>query len=254
MIEKIFLLGKDKPIIDPMKYAKKENIVLPTYKCILTFSSRTTKQITTILNDPQTIPIKIPLLDPTLGTYNNEKIYIATLSIGAPASTLSLELLIGSGAKKIIIIGGAGSIHPDIKIGDILIPTWGLREEGTSYHYMPPEYIPKPDSALKEKLKKEIESIKQEDINIIEGGIWSIDAIFRETRDKVRAYRREGIIGVDMESTALMTVAHYRGIALAIALIITDELRDETWTYEWESEKIIRSEKIAALGALKALI
>jgi len=247
-------MGMGEPIIDPSKYVKREDIVLPTDKCILTFSSRTTRAITDLIGKHKSMPIKIPIFDPTIGKYAGAKIFTAILKVGAPASVMALELLIAAGAKKIIVIGAAGSMHPDVRIGDIFLPTWGIREEGTSYHYMPPNYQPKPNRTLLNRLKSEIRKILQGRIKIVEGGLWSIDAIFRETKDKIRGYRRKGVIGVDMESTALMTVADYRGVALAIALIISDELREDSWTYVWESEKIIKSERILALASLRALV
>lgn len=40
-------------------------------------------------------------------------------------------------------MGEAGSISKDIKIGDVVVPTWGLREEGVSYHYLEPDIVVK---------------------------------------------------------------------------------------------------------------
>ncbi len=240
-------------IVDPQDFAYREEIMLPCSQCVLTFGSRTTKTVISYLENHKQFPMKIPLYDPTLGEFHGRKIFVATLNIGAPASTLALELLIASGAKQIIVIGAAGSIRPDVRIGDIFIPTWGIREEGTSYHYMPPDYIPKPDKKLADKLRDMILETDLEDINVVEGGIWSIDAVFRETIDKIRKYREQKVIGVDMESTALMTVAHYRKVSLAIVHIITDELKEDSWTYTWGSERAVRGEKIVALASLKTL-
>jgi len=248
-----FYFGKGKPIVDPKDFVMRENIRLPTSKCILAFSVRTVRVVREYMENTRMVPIKIPLYEPTVGKYENEDIFVSALNIGAPASVLSLELLIAAGAEEVIVIGSGGSIHPDANIGDILIPTWGLREEGTSYHYVGPEYIPKPNVSLLNRLRNEIGKIVSEDVHVVEGGVWSIDAIFRETTDKIREYRNRGVIGVDMESTALMTVSHYRNIALAIALVITDELYSDSWKYEWESDRIIRSEKIIALASLRTL-
>ena len=50
---------------------------------------------------------------------------------------LDLEILIHLGAKYIIAVGETGAIKEGLEIGNIVLPTWGLREEGTSYHYAP---------------------------------------------------------------------------------------------------------------------
>ncbi len=59
--------------------------------------------------------------------------------------------------------------------------------------------------------------------------MWTIDAPFRETMDKVQEYARRGVLAVEMECTALMSIAAYRGINLAAVLVITDELFGEGW-------------------------
>jgi len=57
--------------------------------------------------------------------------------IGAPATIMALELMIALGLRRCIVIGYAGAINPRLRMTDILLPTWGIREEGTSYHYFP---------------------------------------------------------------------------------------------------------------------
>jgi len=126
-----------------------------------------------------------------------------------------------------VVVGRIGAIHPELDIGDVLIPTWGLREEGVSFHYIPdPGYTPIPDTELAETLYKQATVlVKRRRINIVKGGVWTTDAIFRETLDKVIEYSQRGVYGVDMESTALMTVAKYRGIKLAIISSVSDKLQ-----------------------------
>jgi len=85
------------------------------------------------------------------------------------------------------------------------------------------------------------------------GGVWSIDAVFRETRDKVRKYSSMGVLCVDMESTGLMAVAVYRGVELGLAHIVTDELYTGSWRVYSDCERMARVEKRVALAALSAL-
>ncbi|HWG91061.1 MAG TPA: hypothetical protein VNZ52_09470, partial [Candidatus Thermoplasmatota archaeon] len=62
-----------------------------------------------------------------------------------------------------------------------------------------------------------------------QGPVWTTDAIYRETPERIRHFRDRGAIAVDMETSALLTVAHYRGIPAAGTHIITDRL-GEAWT------------------------
>jgi len=131
---------------------------------------------------------------------------------GAPASVAGLEDMIASGATHIIALGLAGSINPMARIGDIVVPLRGVREEGTSYHYAPPEYTPQPSRELVEALTRALRRIGASPLT---GGVWTTDAMYRETLDKVGAYSARGILVVEMEMTALMTVANYREAELA---------------------------------------
>ena len=69
-------------------------------------------------------------------------------------------------------VGRIEAIHPELDIGDVLIPTWGLREEEVSFHYIPdPGYTPTPDAELVETLYKQATVlVKRRGINIIKGG------------------------------------------------------------------------------------
>ena len=151
--------------------------------------------------------------------------FIAGPTIGAPMAVMTLEKLIALGAKRIIVCGWCGSLSPQLKTGDILLPTWGLSEEGTSGHY------PISGQAMSsESLRTELSAIiRNNQFNCTEGPIWTTDALFRETKGKVQDYAHKSILAVDMEFSALATVAIYRKIDLAAALIVSDQLWGEKW-------------------------
>ncbi len=174
--------------------------------------------------------------------------------MGAPASVVGLEDLIAAGARYIVALGVAGAIHPRARIGDILVPTWGIREEGTSYHYMGASYVPRPSRCLARALYESLRAVKgRRRHRILRGGIWTTDAMYRETRDKVEAYSRRGAYGVDMEMTALYTVAHYRGVHLAGAVAFSDEIYGESWRPGFESRRLRRAERIIVEAAVRSL-
>ncbi len=89
--------------------------------------------------------------------------------------------------------------------------------------------------------------------NIFKGGIWTTDALFRETEDKVEKYAKRGILGVEMESSALMTVGAFRGVELAVALAVSDELYGKKWNAGFGSEKLKKTEEALVRSALEVL-
>ena len=166
------------------------------------------------------------------------------MCLGAPAAAMAMELLIAAGVRRFILFGGCGAIHPSVKIYDLVVPTWGIREEGTSYHYLPPDVVPKPSSYVSKAIEEKLRPVTKElGINLHVGGIWTTDAIFRQTRDKVRKYSSKGVLSVDMESTALMAVAMYRGVELGIIHVVTDELYGRRWTMYQDDDKMAKIEK-----------
>ena len=145
----------------------------------------------------------------------------------APYATANLEFLISGGARQILFLNGAGSLHSHIPPGSILLPQQLLREEGTSYHYAPPNIILSTNAKLNEQIAR---NARNSQINFVRGDHWTTDAIYRETFGKIEKYRGQGVISVDMELAALAGVAYFRKCALSAILVVTDVAsRSHTW-------------------------
>ena len=145
--------------------------------------------------------------------------------IGAPQAVLGMEKLIVLGAKKIIAIGWAGSINSNLNIGDIFIPSGFISDEGTSSHYPV-----KAGVEIKSELTDIILNLfSDKKINIKRGLLWTTDALYRETYHKITQFQALGAVAVDMEFSALATVANFRKIEFASVLIISDELFTFLW-------------------------
>ncbi|MGD8566239.1 MAG: nucleoside phosphorylase, partial [Candidatus Bathyarchaeota archaeon] len=147
-------------------------------------------------------------------------------NFGAPAAVGLTEVLIAGGIKGLLVYGQAGSINPEIYFGELLIPTFTVREEGASYHYLPSDVIAKPSQSLKNEIRSLLDSMN---IKYKQGGVWTTDAPFRETRDKVLNYSKRGVFAVEMECSAIFSVAKYRQAKAAALLIITDLLYGQIW-------------------------
>jgi len=158
--------------------------------------------------------------------------------IGAPYAVMILETLIAWGARRFIFFGWCGAISPAVKIGDILIPSAAVIDEGTSRHY-PDGAAPlsRPSAAITNTLKA---GLRRKNVSFHEGPVWSTDAIFRETTDKVRHYQAEGVLAVEMELSALFTVANFRGVDLGGVLLVSDELSSLTWCPGFKEERFKR--------------
>ena len=167
-------------------------------------------------------------------------------SFGAPAAGMLVETLIASGIRQIVMLGMAGALARECSIGDVIIPTWGIREEGTSHHYYPAGV----EVGASQRLSREIGRwLAAEEITYQEGGVWTTDAPFRETRRKVTEYAGRGVLAVEMECTALMAISMYRGIDFGAVLLISDELFHDEWQEGFRG-KTLQATRVAVCRAL----
>ena len=107
-----------------------------------------------------------------------------------------------------------------------------MSEEGTSSHY-PLANKPSASLALLNDLKKYLEL---ETITSTTGQIWTTDAPYRETHGKIKKYLAQGVNAVDMEFTALLTVAEYRNVSLAAVMVVSDLLSGSSWVSGFSSK------------------
>ena len=176
------------------------------------------------------------------------KIALVGPGMGAPMASAIIEKVIACGGKKILMVGCCGSINKNLKTGDIFIPENGISEEGTSQHYLKNNKIPLPDKETIEILEK---TFVDEGLNIKKGKIWTTDAPYRETKEKVINLSNQGIMAVDMEFTALCSVTSFRKIAFASLMIVSDELFDQRWNPGFSSQEFKKSLKSGCRTILK---
>ena len=142
--------------------------------------------------------------------------------VGAPAAAQILDWLIAYGVREIISCGSCG-VLVDIPENAFLVPCKALRDEGTSYHYLPPERF----VDVSEKARHAIEkTMKNHGLPYMEVVTWSTDGFFRETKEKVAYRKSEGCSVVEMECSALAACAKMRGAIWGELLFTADTLAD----------------------------
>ena len=152
--------------------------------------------------------------------------FMAGPAVGAPMAVLTMEKLVALGAQHIIVYGWCGSLCDSVRIGDTLLPTWAISDEGTSAHY-PLGFRPESHEATRQRLNKRL---TDHGMAVHSGPIWTTDAPYRERVEQVELLRRQGVFGVDMEYGALVAAAAFRKVALSAVLLVSDELWSGTWT------------------------
>ena len=132
-----------------------------------------------------------------------------------------MEEIIACGGRLFIGMGYAGGLQDTTKAGTFVIPTDCIREEGTSYHYIKENVRLRPDPGLLKVLQS---SLEEEGIDYLCGPQWTTDAPYRELTEKVRDYRDQGVLSVDMETSAMFALCKFRKVAICNFHIISDEL------------------------------
>lgn len=162
-----------------------------------------------------------------------EKVAIlGKFGIGAPVVTTAFEELIAFGVKKFISIGTAGALQNNIAIGDIVVCDSAIRDEGVSYHYLAPSKFAHPSKSMTEEICQYLEN---NNIKYFKGPSWTIDAPYRETVEEIKKYQEEGIMTVEMEASALFSVAEYRNVTISALFTISDSLADLKWNPQFHS-------------------
>ena len=162
--------------------------------------------------------------------------------LGAPQAVMAMEKMIALGAKRIWVLGWCGSLQPNLRIGDLVIPTGAICEEGTSQHYPIGKKNPETDAELNLMLE---EALKEKGQTFVRGTVWTTDAPYRETPLKVKTYQGKEVLAVEMEMSALMTLATYRGVKLAGLLVIADELFDLKWHSGFKNPRLKKTSRSA---------
>jgi uridine phosphorylase len=160
--------------------------------------------------------------------------------VGAPLAAGLMEEAIALGCRNLVAVGGAGALVPELTLGHAVIVESALRDEGTSFHYVPPGRILDADPRGIASLRRILEDAS---VPFVGGRSWTTDGVYRETRAAVKNRIAESCITVDMEAAAFIAVAHYRDVRFAQLLYAGDSLAGDEWDERgWTTATAVRKQ------------
>lgn len=162
--------------------------------------------------------------------YNGQSFGIVGCAVGASFAVLVAEELFVSGCKLLISVTSAGQIVPRGKPPYFILIAQALRDEGTSYHYIPPSEYASLQPSLRKQLDGAFEALEEP---IYSGVTWTTDAPFRETQTAIDAAQREEVLAVEMEAAALYAFAEARNKPVVCFAHVTNQMA----TIEGDFEK-----------------
>jgi uridine phosphorylase len=154
-------------------------------------------------------------------SYHNRVYRVVGNAVGASFAVLVAEELFASGCRLLLSVTSAGQILDVAPPPYFVLIDKALRDEGTSYHYLPPSTYSDADPGILACLKPLLSWQSQK---VIAGATWTTDAPFRETESAIQSAQGQGILGVEMEAAALYAFARARGKPVICFAQITNRM------------------------------
>ena len=173
------------------------------------------------------------------GFYKGVKISVTSTGMGCPSAAIAAEELINIGAKALIRIGSSAALDPNIHIGDLMISRAAMKNEGTSRFYVPESFPAVPDLELTWHLIETArEMCKPTGEAVFVGINSSDDAFYGETPEFLDQLRKYKIMNIEMESSALYTIGHLRGVRTACICGTSGNLTNQEVIYTEKNVKL----------------
>ncbi len=159
--------------------------------------------------------------DRSMPNATSGKISIINFGMGSPNSATILDLLTAIQPKAVLFLGKCGGLKKKNQIGDLILPIAGIRGEGTSNDYFPPEVPALPSFALQKAIST---TIRDHELDYWTGTVyttnrrvWEHDVAFKKYLKKIRA------MAIDMETATVFSVAFHNRIPAGALLLVSDQ-------------------------------
>jgi uridine phosphorylase len=175
------------------------------------------------------------------GTWNGLRLSAASTGVGAPGTAILLEELAKVGGRTFIRIGNSGGLDPSLELGDLVVTTAAVRDDGTSRSYVRPEYPAAADYRVVAALA---DAAAERGARFRAGVTWSLDAFYirnavqapdgslasmsfrsywtRGHEAAIREMQAAGVLNCEMESGVLLTLASLFGLRAGCICVVSD--------------------------------
>ena len=219
------LFDPSPPVLKPADIVKAftgkslEELRLPQ-RAIITFNISDLKAL---LQDTHQKPIKAWTGFRNIFRIVHSETIVSRCYFGGPNVAALVEELSAFGVREFVLWGYCGGISDDISIGDILIAEGALRQDGVSYHYL----------NSTEEFVYSLWFLKWRKTAMTSGIrpalIWSCDALYRETKNKIDSYKKMKIHAVEMEVASFYAVCNTKKLKGIAFLVVSDFFKHNKW-------------------------
>jgi len=169
------------------------------------------------------------------GSYNGKRVSVQGTGMGIPSTAIYLhELIHEYGVKKIIRIGTCGALQHNLKLGQLILADAAYTDSSTHLNY-----FSSMDAAVKassDLLKQAKDTARRLSVSITEGDIFSTDTFYNEDAHRWDSWIKHGLLGVEMESSILYTLACHNKVQALSILSVSDNLVTKEYSSALERE------------------
>jgi len=158
------------------------------------------------------------------GLYNGKRVSIQGSGMGMGSTAIYVNELVSTyNVKKLIRVGTCGAIKTDLKVGQVILAMSASGDSGANMGYFNGmQYAATADFDL---LMKAYEVARKLGIDTYQGGIFSTDTFYDDNPTRWDIWEQHGILGVEMESQILFTLAKRLGVKALSILTVSDNIR-----------------------------
>jgi DeoD family purine-nucleoside phosphorylase len=162
------------------------------------------------------------------GTWNGKPVSVQGTGMGCPGATIVFEELIQLGCKKLIRVGTCGGLQPHHALGDLIVALTAVPADATAMHLVGNE--PHCPTASWDLIHEAVHIAKHADQHLHVGPIVSSDLFYNPNEGQYERWSKRGVLAVEMEASALFTVAALRGVQSACLLTVSDIVVEGVFT------------------------
>ena len=172
-------------------------------------------------------------------------------TIGGPFAALIAEQLRSSGAQVILGLTSAGRVAASVPVPSLVVATAAIRDEGTSYHYLPASRSAVAHAPLADSL---LRGLGRLGLPVLSGAVWTTDAPYRETKQQLAEHAQQGVLAVEMQAASLFAFAIARGIPVGMVAHVTNAVDQKQAPFEKGSHEFSQRLLEAMCRAAKSFL
>jgi len=183
------------------------------------------------------------------GTYKGKSVSVQGTGMGIPTTAIYAHELIALGATRLIRVGTCGAYQSKLNIGDVILAIAASTDSSINKHtFNQKDYAPAADYAL---LAQAVTAANEMGIEVNVGNILSSDSFYNSDTDHWKKWAEYGVLGVEMETSALYTLGAKHNVETLSILTVSDSLVTGKFASVEERQNNFDSMAMLALALIK---